>query len=263
MELIAFGTMISLLLYLIFVHNGDLGVVLPKIALFALAGVKLLPVFQKIYASFAFIKSNTSAFESIKKDLTDSNNTKLSKLKLQNKFLYPKQKLYLKNITFTYPDNVQPTIKNLNISVDTNSLVGIVGPSGAGKSTLIDIILGLIVPQHGHLKIDDIIINDKNRRSWQNTIGLVSQNIFISEGTIAENIAFGVPKEQIDLEQVRTVLGLAQLDELIKTLKKGIHTKVGERGVKLSGGQCQRLGIARALYHNAKVLVFDEATRFS
>jgi HlyD family secretion protein len=121
-------------------------------------------------------------------------------------------------------------------------------------------LLGLIKPQQGQLKIDDIIINDQNSRSWQNTIGFVAQNIFLSEGTISENIAFGIPKDEIDFDRVKKVLTLVHLDDLIKSLEKGIHTKVGERGIQLSGGQRQRIGIARALYHKAEVLVFDEAT---
>ena len=138
--------------------------------------------------------------------------------------------------------------------------MGIVGPSGSGKSTLIDVLLGLIQPQKGNLMIDGKVINDKNRRHWQNTIGFVAQNIFLSEGTIANNVAFGIPQNRIDLEKVKYVLNLAQLSELIETLEHGIHTKVGERGVQISGGQRQRIGIARALYNKAEVLVFDEAT---
>lgn len=138
--------------------------------------------------------------------------------------------------------------------------LNIVGPSGSGKSTLIDVLLGLIEPHQGILKIDDKTINDGNLRSWQNAIGFVSQSIFLSEGTIAENVAFGIPEGEINVEQVLQALKLAHLDELVDSLEKGINTKVGERGVQLSGGQRQRIGIARALYYEAEVLVFDEAT---
>ena len=139
-------------------------------------------------------------------------------------------------------------------------MIGIVGPSGSGKSTLIDILLGLIEPDQGKLKIDNKIIDSTNCRSWQNTIGFVAQSIFLSEGSIAENVAFGIPNNEIDFKQVDYALNLAHLDELVNSLEQGIHTKVGERGVQLSGGQRQRIGIARALYHEAVVLVFVEAT---
>jgi HlyD family secretion protein len=139
-------------------------------------------------------------------------------------------------------------------------VIGIVGPSGSGKSTLIDILLSLIVPDEGQLKIDEKLVSNHNRRSWQNTIGFVAQNIFLSEGSISENVAFGLPQDEIDIGQVTKVIELAHLAEFTESLKDGIHTKVGERGIQLSGGQRQRIGIARALYHKAEVLVFDEAT---
>jgi HlyD family secretion protein len=148
----------------------------------------------------------------------------------------------------------------MNISIPVKKVIGIVGPSGSGKSTLVDILLGLIEPQKGFLKIDDKIINNQNRRSWQNSIGFVAQTIFLSEGTIAENIAFGLPKNQINFKQVENALKLANLEEFVKELENGVHTKVGERGVQLSGGQRQRIGIARALYHQPEILIFDEAT---
>ena len=171
-----------------------------------------------------------------------------------------KKNISLEKITFNYPGIEEPTLKQLNMSIPVNSVTGIVGPSGSGKSTLIDILLGLIKPQKGQLKVDGNIINDENRRSWQNTFGFVAQNIFLSEGTIAENIAFGIPEDKINFKQVEKALNLAHLSEFVKSLKDGFHSKVGERGVQLSGGQRQRIGIARALYHEAEVLVLDEAT---
>jgi ATP-binding cassette, subfamily B, bacterial PglK len=260
MELIAFGLMIGLVLYLIASHDGNLGTILPILSIYALATFKLLPAFQQIYASTSQIKGNIAAFESIKQDLIGSMQTKLEILKTKQGYLRSKQQISLQNVTFTYPGKTESTLNQLNMSIPANSIIGIVGPSGSGKSTLIDILLGLIEPQQGQLKIDSTIINDQNRRSWQNTIGFVAQSIFLSEGTIAENVAFGIPQEQIDLEQVKQSLKLAHLTEFLQTLEQGVHTKVGERGVQLSGGQRQRIGIARALYHEPEVLVFDEAT---
>jgi ATP-binding cassette, subfamily B, bacterial PglK len=260
MELIAFGSMVALVLYLIASHNGELGIILPILSVYALATFKLLPAFQQIYASIAQIKGNIAAFESIQQDLTNSTKTQLTTLKTEQNYLHPQQQILLENITFTYPGKEEPTLNQLSMSIPVNRVIGIVGPSGSGKTTLVDILLGLIEPQQGQLKVDGIIIKDQNRRPWQNTIGFVAQSIFLSEGTIAENVAFGIPQDQIDLEQVQQALKLAHLVELLQSLEKGVHTKVGERGVQLSGGQRQRIGIARALYHKAEVLMFDEAT---
>ncbi len=259
-ELLAFGSMIVLILYLIASHNGNLGMILPILSVYAIGIIKLLPAFQQIYSSIAIIKANIPAFESIQKDLYDSLHKESKSLKLERNYLNPKHSISLENITFTYPNKEEPALNKLNMLIPSNSVIGIVGPSGSGKSTLIDILLCLIEPDNGHLKIDDEIINYQNRRSWQNTIGFVAQTIFLSEGTVAENVAFGIPEKQINLSQVQKVLELAHLKDFISTLDQGIHTKVGERGVQLSGGQRQRIGIARALYHNAEVLVFDEAT---
>lgn len=263
MELVAFGSMIALVLYLIFSHDGNLGMILPVLSVYALAGFKLLPAFQNIYFNIAQIKGNISAFESIQQDLKESLRTTKHQQETENPVqncLNPKQQINLENITFTYPGKTAPALNQLNMTIPANSVIGIVGPSGSGKSTLIDILLGLIEPQQGQLKIDSETITHQNRRAWQNTIGFVPQSIFLSEGTIAENVAFGIPEKDIDLEQVNKALSLAHLNELVESLEKGIHTKVGERGVQLSGGQRQRIGIARALYHEAEVLVFDEAT---
>ena len=259
-ELLAFGSMISLILYLIVSHNGNLGMILPIISVYAIGTIKLLPAFQQIYSSVAIIRANIPAFESIQKDLYDSSLRGEMSKKVEESYLRPKKQISLEKVRFTYPNKQEPALDGLSISIPINSVIGIVGPSGSGKSTLIDILLGLIEPDQGKLKIDNKIIDSKNCRSWQNTIGFVAQSIFLSEGSIAENIAFGIPNNEIDFKQVEYVLNLAHLTELTKSLKQGIYTKVGERGIQLSGGQRQRIGIARALYHRADVLVFDEAT---
>ncbi|MFI8622098.1 ABC transporter ATP-binding protein [Marinomonas sp. NPDC078689] len=259
MELVAFSGMISLVLYLVKTHNGALGAVLPIISVYALAGFKLLPAFQQIYNSVARIKGNVSAFESIREDLVDSidqgggDSESTSKLLLSDS-------IALENIVFSYPGKEKLVINQLNMVIKSNSVIGIVGSSGSGKSTLIDILLGLIPPQSGQVKIDGVAISKGNLRAWQNIIGFVPQSIFLSEGSIAENIAFGISEDDINLDLVNKALSLAHLDELVDGLESGLHTKVGERGVQLSGGQRQRIGIARALYHEAEVLVFDEAT---
>lgn len=261
MELIAFGAMISLVLLLITVHQGSLGSILPILAVYALTAFKLLPALQQIYASITQIKGNIAAFEAIKNDLTQSLSS--SALDEQVSYVAPlalQQQIELKSITFLYPNKITPAVNQLSMKIPVNSTVGLVGASGSGKSTLIDILLSLLTPQAGQLCVDGVVINADNRQQWQSNLGFVPQSIFLSEGTIAENIAFGLPSKEINLQQVKSALQLANLTEFVQQLPDQLNTKVGERGVQLSGGQRQRIGIARALYHQAEVLVFDEAT---
>lgn len=261
MELIAFGALIGLVLILIKLHEGNLGAVLPILSIYALAAFKLLPALQQIYGGIAQIKGSSAAFEAIKDDLAESLHMEKQKNEISIiEDLSLRREIALSNISFTYPQKNKPAVNGLSMIIPANSVVGIVGSSGSGKSTLIDILLGLLIANEGELSIDDTIMNTFNKRSWQNIIGFVPQSIFLSEGDIAENIAFGIPKKDIDLMQVTKALKLANLEKFVEQLPKGLNTKVGERGVQLSGGQRQRIGIARALYHEADVLVFDEAT---
>lgn len=261
MELIAFGTMIGLVLLLIKLHDGDLGAVLPILAVYALAAFKLLPALQQIYSSIAQIKGNLAAFEAVREDLEQSLNVRgfISEETIPV-HMGLKKDITLDNVSFNYPGKSKPAVNGVTMTIPANSVVGLVGSTGSGKSTLIDLLLGLLTPQSGQISADNIDINSENQRDWQDTLGFVPQSIFLSEGTIAENIAFGLPSKDIDLKQVNKTLELAHLTELVDQLPDGVNTKVGERGVQLSGGQRQRIGIARALYHEADVLVFDEAT---
>jgi HlyD family secretion protein len=261
MELIAFGTMIGLVLLLIKLHEGNLGEVLPILAVYALAAFKLLPALQQIYSGLAQIKGSTAAFDAVKEDLKKSIQSESDKsLEALPTHVQIKENIILKDIKFNYPNKKIPAVDGIDMTIPVNSVIGLVGSSGSGKSTLIDILLGLLTPQQGNLYVDNIRITTENRRDWQNTLGFVPQSIFLSEGSIAENVAFGIPLKDISLEQVDKALTLANLTEMVEQLPDGINTTVGERGVQLSGGQRQRIGIARALYHEANVLVFDEAT---
>ncbi|APX92736.1 multidrug ABC transporter ATP-binding protein [Halomonas sp. 1513] len=260
MELLAFGAVISLVLYLLAAHEGDLGNILPVLSIYALAGFKLLPAFQQVYASLAKIKGNISSFDVMEDDLVASQNAVRGQSAMELGKLSPKQAITLDDIHFSYPDKDVKALDGLTMEIPCDELIGLVGASGSGKSTAIDVLLGLIVPQKGRLMIDGETLTDENMRAWQNSVGFVSQAIFLSDASIRENIAFGIPPDEIDDERVMHAAHMARLDELIERLSDGLATRVGERGIQLSGGQRQRIGIARALYDDAAVLVLDEAT---
>ena len=260
MELLAFGSMVGLVLYLVKASEGNLGVLLPTLSVYALAGFKLLPALQQTYGSIARIKGNLSAYDSIREDLKDINAENGIEVQTNQQVWSKHNEINLKDITFCYPDKVLPALKSVSLTIKPNSTVGFIGTSGSGKSTLADVIIGLIKPQQGEVVIDGIPLSKKNSRAWKNKIGFVPQSIFLTEGTIAENVAFGIQQDLIDYDQVEKALKLAHMKEWVSGLKLGTQTKVGERGVQLSGGQRHSIGIARALYYEANVLVFDEAT---
>ena len=257
LEGIAFGGMMLILLYLMSKYN-NLNNVLPVISLYAFATYRLVPAIQSIFSSMAQLKFKKASLNAMCRDLrslkpsaTDQNLKKIS---------FDKE-ISLRNISFKYPNSSRAIIKNINLKIYSKSTIGIVGITGSGKTTIADIILGLLLPQKGELKVDGETINDTNNRSWQNLVGYVPQQIYISDDTIKANIAFGVKPENIDQKSIERAAKIANIHRfIVEDLHEQYQTKVGERGVRLSGGQKQRIGIARALYHKPKLLVFDEAT---
>ncbi|MFG6179356.1 ABC transporter ATP-binding protein [Halomonas sp. THAF12] len=268
MEIVAFGAVISLVLYLLKAHQGNIGSILPVLSIYALAGFKLLPALQQTYSSVSSIRGNLAAFEAIREDLWASQDTGLNHQALHSArdqlgavpVLVPKRDIVLDDVTFHYPGKSEVALDRFSLTIHANQVIGLVGASGSGKSTAIDLIIGLITPQDGRILIDDTPLDVHNMRAWQNSVGFVSQSIFLADSSIRENIAFGLPPEEIDEKWVERAVELAHLKELIAELPEGLDTRVGERGVQLSGGQQQRIGIARALYHDAQVLILDEAT---
>ena len=260
MEFIAFGSIIFLVLYLLSAHEGNLGEILPVLSVYALAGFKLLPAFQQAYTGLSQIRGNLAAFDAVRDDLRASSLTVATSSVPTGRRLTPRSEIRFDNVAFSYPGKKEPALEGVNITIPINQVIGLVGASGSGKSTAIDLLLGLIQPQQGNLMIDGQPLTEENRRAWQNSLGFVPQSIFLADSSIRENIAFGLPHEAIDEDKVNRAATMAHLDELLAELPQGLGTTVGERGIQLSGGQKQRIGIARALYHDADVLVLDEAT---
>lgn len=258
-EAISVGGILLLALYLMATTDG-IGTVLPTLGVYAFAGYKLLPSAQKIYEGFARIRFGTSAVEEVYGDLCQR--TRLAEIRsTPQKALTPTRGISLNQVSFTYLNAASPALRDIDLNIPVGETVGIVGTTGAGKTTLVDIILGLLRPTAGSLRIDGEPITEVNLGAWQHALGYVPQDIFLTDSSIAENIAFGVPPEQIDREAVLRCARMAQVHEFImQELPQQYDALVGERGVRISGGQRQRIGIARALYHDPPILVFDEAT---
>jgi ABC-type multidrug transport system fused ATPase/permease subunit len=256
LEGIAFSGTMLILLYLIS-QKGSLNNALPIISVYVFAGYRLMPSMQQIYSSFTYLKYIGSSLDNLSDEIK---NLKAFSLNQDKNILPINKTITLKNIYYHYPSSSHSYLKDININISAKSIVGLVGPTGSGKTTLVDIILGLLEPQKGTLEIDEKVITRHNLRNWQRSIGYVPQHIYLSDDTIAANIAFGLDHKNINQDQVEKTSKITKLDEFIDELPKKYQTTIGENGVRLSGGQRQRIGIARALYHNPQVLILDEAT---
>ncbi|MCS3665406.1 ATP-binding cassette subfamily C protein [Salinibacter ruber] len=263
-EMVAFGGIILIAVYLIAVRES-LQQVIPVLGLYAFAGYRLLPALQEAFHGLASARFNIAALNKLHRDLKGLAEARSSASGGSDGTAAPplllEEELALREVSYTYPDADRPAIKNLSLAIPARSMVGFVGKTGSGKTTAVDLALGLLRPQEGEITIDGTPLRANNLRRWQQTLGYVPQHIYLSDDTVARNIAFGVPRDQIDMETVREAARRAHiLDYVEQDLPNRWETVVGERGVKLSGGQRQRIGIARALYHDPSVLVFDEAT---
>lgn len=260
-ETIAFGGL--LIIVLVSLLNGSgIQAILPTLGVYAFASYRLLPALQVLFQSLSSMRFSVTAVDMLYRDLDILETGSADELPGTPAEPLPfKHQIELKGVTFRYPESERDVLSDFNLRIAANTTVGLVGTTGAGKTTTVDVLLGLLNPDSGRLIVDGVAVTDDNVRSWQRNLGYVPQFIYLSDDTVAGNIAFGVPPEEVDRERLERAARLAHVhDFIVSELQHGYQTAIGERGMKLSGGQRQRIGIARALYHDPAVLVFDEAT---
>lgn len=250
---------IALIAYVLTSRPGGFITMIPLMGALAIGAQRVLPLLHQSYSSYALIFGNRDSL----RDALDLLDQPLFEEKDSSSILVEirfNQVIRLEGISFRYAPQAPYVLSKLSISLPKGARIGFIGATGSGKSTLLDILMGLLQPTEGNLVIDEVALTPAYRRAWQAHIAHVPQAIFLSDATIAENIAFGLPRNEVDLERVKTAARQAQISEAIESWSTQYETLVGERGVNLSGGQRQRIGIARALYKQADVIIFDEAT---
>ena len=262
LELLGIFILFSLIIILTLNTENSIEKIITSLSLFTLSIFKILPSLVRILSSaqnlrfrMASIELLSDEFKKFKNDKnikTDSTSTAIS-------FGEDPHQLEIKNLYFSYEQEGQKGLKDISCTIEKNSILGIFGPSGSGKSTLINLILGLIEPKNGKIFYNKKNIFE-NLKSWQSIIGLIPQNIYLIDDKIKNNIALGTEEREIDINLLHRCIKMAELDQFIYNLPQGIETMVGERGARISGGELQRIGIARALYRNPKILILDEAT---
>lgn len=263
-QIVAFGGLILTCMALMtpeeLTSGSGIGTILPLIGVFAFAGQKLLPEINNIYRSLTMMRFGASAVDALYADMVLCNGSFV----LQNttqKPLILKEKLEICAVTFRYERNSDAGLSDVSVTIKAGERLGIVGATGAGKTTLVDVMLGLLRPDQGELRVDGVAITEQNLRAWQLGLSYVPQDIFLVDASIAENIAIGETIEQIDYNKLSNATRIARLNHFIENeLPLGYKTVVGERGVRLSGGQRQRIALARAIYRDAQVIILDEAT---
>ena len=265
-EPLAFGGLVVAVLVLA-ARGRDFSDILPNLGVMALAGYRLLPSLQLLYAQLTQVSSMRHAVDEVYDEFVAAEIDRSALAGTRSDALTPatpfrwNDAITLREVSFRYPGALRPVLDGFSLVIPKNTSLGVIGPTGSGKSTLVDLLLGLYQPAAGEILIDDRLLTDGLVPSWQASIGYVPQDIFLIDDTIARNIAFGLPDNEIDPARLREACAVAQILDFIEAdLPAGFDTNVGERGIRLSGGQRQRIGLARALYHRPSLLILDEAT---
>ena len=251
-------TIMVVIAYVSAISDGGLLSVIPIIGVLALSTQRMLPVLQQAYVAYSSIRGGSDSVIDVL-ELLNQNVNILKRISIEKKYSF-KNEISLRGISFKYPNTQKFVIKNLDLVIKKGSRIGIIGETGSGKSTLIDLIIGLLTPNEGAIYIDNKKLLESEVRLWQECISHVPQSIYLSDASIAENIAFGESLHQVDIFRVKDAAKIAQLSKTVEEFDEGFSTNVGERGVKLSGGQRQRICIARAIYKNSLLLIMDEGT---
>src|SRR5690606_10691716 len=260
LEAIAVGGMVFIA-SLMAGRSGTFSSTLPLLGAYAFAGLRLMPALQSIFASLSRFRFALGAIEAVEEDFANAAELRAELGVADGPRLSFTRSIELRSVSYRYPGATRPALQDVSLSIPKRGNVALVGRTGSGKTTLADVILGLLPLDDGRIEVDGVSIGPENLLAYRRLFGYVPQSIFLTDGSVKQNVAFGVADDAIDDDAVRRACEAAQLDAFIREeLPEGYDTVVGERGIRLSGGQRQRIGIARALYYDPPVLIFDEAT---
>ena len=256
LESLAFGSVLGIVLYLL-LERGDVVQALPTLGLFAFASFRIIPSIQAIFQATNQLRFTAPAVNRLREELRlpapAAADATAPPLPLE-------EAVRLEDVAFTYPGAPTPSLTGLSLQIPRGACVGLVGASGAGKTTVVDLLLGLHSPTSGRVVVDGVPLTPELGSRWRRSVGYVPQQVYLSDESISQNIAFGIPLSHIDMSAVERSARIAHLHEFVSKLPEGYGTVIGSRGVRLSGGQRQRIGIARALYHDPSLIILDEAT---